>query len=567
MTDRHTFLAGCCWLLVCSTGLSADYASVSVDPALLTLEGPTASYSLLVEGLTGDGRAVDLTHEARYRSADPRIAEVSPTGVVRSKKDGQTKIQIEAGGRTLTVEVRSQGTSKQRHITYSSDVLPIFSRFGCNASACHGKAEGQNGFKLSVFGSDPAADLVALTQEARGRRIFPAAPEQSLILRKMSGQMPHGGGARIPRTSPDYETVRAWIAAGTPLSSPEDPVVESVRVEPAERLLQPRQLQQLRVVAHYRDGREVDVTALARFQSNNDDLVNVPASGLMQAGDIPGEAAVMASFKNETAFCRVIVPRAEKIEPYPNLPSNNFIDRLVFAKLRKLNLLPSDLADDAEYLRRVYLDLIGTLPDAEEARRFLADQRPDKRARIVEELLERPEFADYWALQWADLLRVDRGVLGHKRAYAYYRWIRDRIAANAPLDRLAREVLTAEGPLQEAARRRSTGWSANRARWPAPCRRSSWECASPVPSAIIILSTAGARIDYYGMQAFFTRRGDPQRSAGRVAAGGGTGHSPQSAQPADHPGFSAGGADPLGSGDRLRGLTPPARRAWPWPIG
>ena len=263
--------------------------------------------------------------------------------------------------------------------------------------------------------------------------------------------MPHGGGSRIAAGSDNYETVRAWIAAGMPLGEPDDPSVASIRVEPRERVLAPRGQQQLRVIARYTDGQQVDVTAHAKFQSNNEGLASVQPSGLVLAGEVPGEAAIMASFMNAVDAFRLVVPRAERIEHYPDVPENNFIDRLAFRKLRKLNIVPSELADDAEYLRRVYLDVIGTLPTPAEARRFLDDKRPDRHARLVEELLKRPEFADFWALQWADLLRVDRAALGPKRAYAYYRWIHDSIAANRPFDEFARAFITVEGPLRQAA--------------------------------------------------------------------------------------------------------------------
>jgi hypothetical protein len=347
------------------------------------------------------------------------------------------------------ISVAAEGSTAARRFNFANDIEPILSRFGCNSSGCHGKAEGQNGFKLSVFAFDPAADYAALVKESRGRRVFPAAPEQSLLLRKMSGQMPHGGGGRVPIHSSDYETVRAWIAAGLPFGLPDDPTVTAVRVEPGERLLGFRGRQQLRVVARWSDGREADVTAHAKFQSNNEALATVQPDGLVQAGEVPGEAAIMASYLNAVDTFRVVVPRPGRIDPYPTLAENNFIDRLVFQKLRKLNVLPSGPADDAEYLRRVYLDTIGTLPTAAEARRFLGDNRPDRRARLVEELLQRPEFADFWALEWADLLRVDRAALGPKQAYAYYRWLRESLAANRPLDEMARAVVMAEGPLRE----------------------------------------------------------------------------------------------------------------------
>jgi hypothetical protein len=429
----------------------ADLRSTEVyaDPAILNLSGPHAAYSLLIQGEKADGRIVDLTGAARYRSLNVRIATVTEGGIVRSVADGATAVVIKAAGRTLRVDVSVSGSSLPRRFNFENDIVPLFSRFGCNSSACHGKAEGQNGFKLSVFGFDPVADYAALTKESRGRRILPVAPEQSLVLAKMSGRIAHGGGVRIERDTSEYETLRAWIAAGAPFGEPADPKVTSIRVEPPERVLAMGARQQLRVIACYSDGRQVDATTHARYQSNHDGVATVSATGRVTAGQMPGDVAVMASFQGAVAVFRALIPRSEPITKYPDFPAQNFIDPLVVGKLQKLNLLPSALADDAEYLRRVYLDVIGTLPTAAEARRFLADKRSDRRGRLVDELLERPEFADYWALKWADLLRVDREALGHKRAYAYYKWIRDSLAANKPLDVFAREILTAEGPLNE----------------------------------------------------------------------------------------------------------------------
>ena len=425
------------------------FAAVSVDPPAVRLSGPGATYSLLVTGKTAAGRLFDLTHESQFRSLNTKVATVSPAGVVQGVADGSTSVVVSVAGRSLTVPVSVKDSAALRRFNFENDLVPLLSRFGCNSSGCHGKAEGQNGFKLSVFGFDPAADYSALVKESRGRRVFPAVPTQSLLLRKVSGQTAHGGGVRIPADSREYETMRAWIAAGMPFGQPDDPSVSSVRVEPRERLLDVRGQQQLRVVARYSDGREVDVTAHARFQSNNEGLAAVAADGLVSAGEAPGEVAIMASFMNHVDTFRAFIPRPQTIADYPRLPENNFIDHHVFARLRRLNLLPSELCDDAEYLRRVYLDVIGTLPTAAEARRFLADRRPDRRARLVEELLRRPEYADYWALKWADLLRVDRQVLGHKRAYAYYRWLRDSLVKGKPYDRFTRELLTAEGPLAD----------------------------------------------------------------------------------------------------------------------
>jgi hypothetical protein len=427
----------------------AAVTDVTADPAALQLRGPGAAYTLLVQGKTASSRLVDLTADADYRSLDRNIASVTASGTVRGVADGKTVVRVEAAGRVLLIPVQVQGTTRPRHFNFANDIVPLLSRFGCNSAGCHGKAEGQNGFKLSVFGFDPAADYAAITKEGRGRRVFPAAAEHSLLLRKVSGRIAHGGGVRIPSGSGDYETFRAWIAAGTPFGRASDPTVTAIRVEPRERQLDMRGRQQLRVIARYSDGRDADVTAHAKFQSNNDGLASVSPAGLVTAGDAPGDVAVMASYLGSVDVFRAVIPRGEPVASYPPFPENNFIDRLVVAKLRTLAIVPSDLADDAEYMRRVHLDVIGTLPTAAEARRFLADRRPDRRARLVDELLGRPEFADYWALRWADLLRVDRESLGRKRAYAYYRWIRQSVAENKPLDEFAREVITAEGPLGE----------------------------------------------------------------------------------------------------------------------
>jgi hypothetical protein len=501
---RRALLAALLVALAHGPARSAEVVEVTVDPSHVYLRGLHTRYSLLVHARTADGRLLDHTHRARFESANPAVARVSPAGIVQPYGDGTTTINVEADGRKRSVAVTVEGTARPRRFHFANDIEPLLSRFGCNSSGCHGKAEGQNGFKLSVFGFDPAADYAALTQESRGRRVFPAAPEQSLLLRKVSGRTAHGGGIRIPAGSVEYETLRGWIAAGLPLGAADEPAVVAVRVEPAHRVLEPRCRQRLRVVARYADGREEDVTAHAKFQSNSEAVAAVGPDGLVQSGDVPGQAAIMASFMNAVDTFRVVVPRPERIDPYPNLPENNFIDTHVFRTLRQLNVLPSEPAEDAEYLRRVYLDVIGTLPTAAEARAFLADDHPDKRARLVEELLRRPEFADLWALRWADVLRVDRAALGPKQAYAYYRWIRGAFASGRPFDALARELVTAEGPLDEvgpAAFYKAVGR-------PGPA-------ASTLAQAFLGVRIACAEChhhpfdrwsqdDYYGMTAFFS---------------------------------------------------------------
>jgi len=341
-------------------------------------------------------------------------------------------------------------TAPPRAFNFENDISPLLTRHGCNASQCHGKAEGQNGFKLSVFGYDALADWRAFTAESKGRRASPAAPEQSLFLAKASGVLPHQGGARIPAGSPDYETIRAWMAAGAPFGSTNDARVVRVELEPRERILTPGAKLQLRVNATYSDGRKADVTRFCVFQSNNDSLARVNEHGAVVIGSLPGQTSVMARYLGEVTSFMAIVPRPGKPVGNAGFAEFNFIDRHVNAHLKKLNLRPSDVCDDATFLRRAHLDIIGTLPTAAEVRRFLADESSDKRSQLVDALLKRPEFADFWALKWADLLRVDRQKLGQRDAYAYYRWIREQFAANRPLDQFARALLTAEGPLDDA---------------------------------------------------------------------------------------------------------------------
>ena len=333
---------------------------------------------------------------------------------------------------------------------FENDILPILSRHGCNSSGCHGKAEGQGGFKLSVFAFDPPADYAGLVKEARGRRVNASAPEESLFLRKASGATPHGGGTRLKPETKDYSTVKNWIAAGMPVGDPDAPKLLSIRVEPAERVMGTKANQNLKVLATFSDNREIDVTEHARFQVNHEGLASVSATGVVSTAETPGEVAVMAAYRGEVGLFRAIIPRPGARETSTELPEFNFIDKLVGRKLTKLNIRSSGVCDDAEFLRRVTLDLCGSLPTADEVRSFLADSATDKRAKRVEELLKRGDFADLMAKRWADVLRVDRQALGHESAYAYHRWIRDAFAKNKPFDEFARELLTAEGPLKES---------------------------------------------------------------------------------------------------------------------
>lgn len=487
------------------TGVTLEAASEEVR-----LFGPAARWSILVSGTRSDGLHSDLTREATFRVAEEsgraeRAIAVSPDGVVRALGDGEGTVEVQVAGRTLSVPVVVSGCQVPRPLHFENDITPIFTRFGCNTSGCHGKAEGQNGFKLSVFGFDPDADRRALTQEGRGRRSIFAAPEQSLLLLKASGGIPHGGGIRIRKNSGEYRVLRNWIAAGGPAGRDDAPKVISLKVVPVERRLAMNARQQIQAIAVMSDGREVDVTHHAKFQSNNEGLASVDEYGLVTTGETPGDAAVMASYMGAVGVFRAVIPQRDSGNPFPQQPQFNFIDRLVDARLKKLNIHPSGLCSDADFLRRAYLDIIGTLPTVKEARSFLGDNSKGKRAQLVNSLLKRPEYADFQALKWADLLRVDRLALGHKPAYSYYRWIHDRFARNQPMDEFARGVITASGQL-----------SRNPAGNLYKVVSKPGEVASTLSQVFLGVRIECAQChhhpfdrwaqnDYFGMQAFFTQ--------------------------------------------------------------
>jgi hypothetical protein len=341
----------------------------------------------------------------------------------------------------------SAATSTAARLTYELDVLPILTASGCNAGACHGKSRGQNGFQLSLLGFDADFDYSAIVKEARGRRVFPAAPEMSLILQKPSGRLSHGGGVRLPADSVEYEIVRRWIASGMPRRTPNDPLLDRITVSPDERLLSRGDEQPLTVTAHYSDHSTRDVTRLASFQTSDSGIVAVNKTGIVKASGLPGDGTIMVRYMDRFATWRTAIPQnlAVSDDFYESLPRHNFIDDSVWDKLRKLRITPSDPASDSAFLRRAYLDVIGRLPTADEARAFLLDSSPQKRALLIDQLLERPEYADFWANKWADLLRPNPYRVGIKATLNFDNWIRDAFRTNKPYDQFVRELVTAQG--------------------------------------------------------------------------------------------------------------------------
>ncbi len=388
-------LLACLMLLLFGRSAVADgqnVASLKVDPAELHLEGPESQFTVLVHGRRvandEDAARIDLTHQAQWEVVDPKIAGIQSGGRIHGIADGSTEVVVRVAGHEKRIPVKVTGSMEPRHFNFENDIVPLLSKMGCNASGCHGKAEGQNGFKLSVFGFDPQADYDALTKEGRGRRVFPAAAARSLLLTKAVGTEPHGGGIRLDVDSAPYRTIRGWITAGLPLGDPTDPHVVGISLTPSARVMQMRSQQQLRVVAEMSDGRTLDVTGLAKFQTNNDALAQVDEVGLVTVAEVPGQVAVMASYMGAVDVLLISVPRSEAVASYPNLPEANFIDKLVHTQLRRLNIVPSGQADDATFMRRVYLDLLGRIPTVDEAQTFLDSLLPDRRTQHVDHLLK-----------------------------------------------------------------------------------------------------------------------------------------------------------------------------------
>jgi hypothetical protein len=330
---------------------------------------------------------------------------------------------------------------------FEIDIQPILTARGCNSGPCHGKSRGQNGFALSLLGFDSEMDYRSIVTDARGRRVAPATPADSLLLLKATAQLPHGGGKKLQPDSPDYQTLLAWIESGFPRISESDPTLTQVSISPAPKPLAPGEELNLRVTASYSDGSTRDVTQTSAYQSNEPAVLAVKPDGTIRAGSLPGEATIMARYMGNIATWSSAIPRPDPVDPntYAQLPRKNFIDDLVYQRLAHLNIVPSKPASDSQFLRRAYIDVIGRQPTSDEARDFLQDPNPEKRITLIDALLERPEYADNWANKWADLLRPNPYRVGIKAVLSLDTWIREAFRQNLPYDQFVRGVLTARG--------------------------------------------------------------------------------------------------------------------------
>ncbi|MGE0609496.1 MAG: DUF1549 domain-containing protein, partial [Pirellulales bacterium] len=423
--------------------LYARAADLQVSPAAILLESPESSQQVLVGEALPDGRSLDRTRDVTYSTTDPNIASVNALGRVEPRGEGRAELLITREGIEVRIPIEVRGLASPQPISFEHQIIPILTKASCNAGGCHGKAEGQNGFKLSVFGFDAPADYQALLMEGRGRRVFLPAPEHSLLLRKGTAEVPHGGGLKIEPGGLAFRRLLRWIREGAPYSAEGVEPAVSIEVEPQAQTLLAHGTQQLRVVALDAAGNRRCVTAEAEFSSNATTIAEVDGRGYVNATEVPGEAAILVRYMGHVAVCRITQPRPGVQFARP--AEANFIDRLVWDKLAALGIPPSDAASDSMFMRRAFLDVLGVLPTAAEARAFLADNAPDKRARLIDHLLDRPEYADYWTMRWADVLRVDKDKITPAGAVGMTRWLRRQLAENRPYDQFVREIITVQG--------------------------------------------------------------------------------------------------------------------------
>jgi hypothetical protein len=454
---RISALARPCWIALAALAVAGwARADFQVAPAAVTLQGNFARAQLIVTNKAGgvvSERSNDLTRQAAFRSSNPQVVSVSTTGLLLAAGNGDATISVQVGPSTQAIPVKVAGIVAAPVFGFRQHVMPILSKAGCNAGACHASQYGKGGFKLSVFGFDPDGDYNAITRDMFRRRVSYLNPEESLFLLKPTLGATHEGGRRLDKGSPDYEIIKRWVATGAPRPATDTNAVKGIEVFPARRVTAPGQTQQLRVTATYADGKQCDVTAWAKFDSMDEGVLGVSRDGLITAVG-HGQGACMVRFEGQAEIAMLVVPYAGHVE-LKDWKDNNFIDTLAADKFREIGIAPAPLCDDATFLRRASLDATGTLPTVEQARAFLDSKDPDKRKKLVDRLLgltgdpaqdvHNNDYAAYWTLKWSDLIRSNSAQIGEQGMWALHNWMMESFRDNRPFDRFVRELVTAKG--------------------------------------------------------------------------------------------------------------------------
>jgi uncharacterized protein YjdB len=425
-------------------------AQLSVLPDSAELRTAESRQNFLAISSRG-GFQSDSTRLAKWVSSNPGVARVDNQGFVTPVSDGEATVTAIVEGTPATAKVRVKGVKAPFEWSFRNHVIPVLTKMGCNQGACHGALAGKNGFKLTLRGYDPDADHATLTRVSTGRRVNLDDPAASLILRKATMGIPHGGGRRFAPDSLEYRVIGEWIASGAREPRGNEPEVTAIEVYPASAIVKPGADLQLVVRARYSDGSAEDVSRWVKYTSVNEGVAIVDDLGRVKTTGA-GEAAITLYYQSRVLYARITVPYDNPVTPesYSGFRPRNFIDDLAMAKWKALRIAPSKAATDESFLRRAYLDGTGVLPTPEEVENFLADPAPDKRAKLIDRLLSQEEFADYWAYKWCDLLLVSSRKLRTNSMWAFYNWIRDSVKANKPWDQFAREIFTSTGSTRES---------------------------------------------------------------------------------------------------------------------
>ena len=418
---------------------------LEIYPSSIALQGQIAQQYIIVEGTFADGHQEDLTDKVKIASSDPRVAQYKQ-GIVLPASNGKSTLRAALGGVQASAGIEVTQYTAPIVWSFRNQVIPVITKVGCNSGPCHGAAAGKNGFKLTLRGFDPETDYYTLTHQSLARRTNRMEPAKSLILLKPTLTIAHGGGHRFDVGSPEYKIMSGWIADGMPPPKDSDPRVTTLEVYPEEASLRPDAQQQLTVLAKFSDGHVQDVTRWAKYESNNDGVASVDQLGHVEVRGY-GEVPITVWYQSHVKFASMRIPYPYHVEEaaYHNAARHNYIDDYVLKHLQALHIPPSPQASDSEFIRRAYLDAAGILPTPRAVEEFLKHTSPDKRNQLIERLMKRPEFVDYWAYKWSDLLLVSSDHLSDDGMWSYYHWIRDSVRTDKPWNQFVRELMTATG--------------------------------------------------------------------------------------------------------------------------
>ena len=424
----------------------AKEKELSVYPSEITLGSALDRQTIVVQRIRPDGITEDLSASCSIRIEGPHAK--FENGFVLPVSDGEATLIVEQDMQQVEIPIKVTDAATVPAVSFQNDVMPVFSKTGCNAGSCHGAARGKDGFNLSLYGFDPKGDHHRLTREMMGRRVNLAVPDDCLLTNKATGSVAHSGGSLMSRDSEHYQTIMRWLDAGATEDVGKVPSVEKIELYPPAAVLNgPETQQKMSVVATYSDGATRDVTNLAYFSTNNDNSASVSQNGVVTAAN-RGEAFVMARFDTHTVGSDFIVlPKDVQFQWPESIKPHNYIDEKIHDKLQKLRIVPSEICTDAEFIRRTSLDICGIVPTSEQVQSFVADTDAEKRSKYIDSLLERNEFAEIWLMKWSELLQV-RSVnnqVSYKSTLLYFDWLKERISNNVPVDQMVREILGSSG--------------------------------------------------------------------------------------------------------------------------